>query len=345
MRYSDGMQSWLAEPRGIALWMPPMWFLGIYERLLHGADAPSFAQKMTPYAIHATVAVASAALLTYPLAWARMRKAAIEGSARQGQAPAAWRTNLLHRIIRQPAERAAFHFIGQTITRNNRYQLYLAMYCGAGLALAIACAVDFRTGARHILPVFSEEGLHAVIPLLLFWMIAGLRAAFAFPIHLAARWVFRMTGASVNECATAGRHWALMFSGIILCCMLAMLRLAHWDLRHLLVQSVCGACLCVFFTDCFFRFSQGIPLNQPRMPGTKSLPLMLTLYIGVLPIALLAIVRMEMHYERHPADLLFLVFGISALHVGLGKLQTGREEVEEEMEGYEGEFQILGLSS
>ena len=31
------------------------------------------------------------------------------------------------------------------------------------------------------------------------------------------------------------------------------------------------------------------------------------------------------------------------LHLGLARLQTGPEEVEEEMEGYEGEFQVLGL--
>lgn len=345
MRYSDGMRSWLAEPRGITLWMPPMWFLGIYERLLHGAAAPPFAQQMTSYALYATAIVASAAILTYPLAWAHMQKASIEGSARQGRAPAAWRARLLHHAIRRPAERAAFHFIGQTITRNNRYQLYLAMYCGAGLALAVACAVSFGTGAGHIRPMLAEEGLHAVVPLLLFWVIAGLRAAFAFPIHLAARWVFRVTGASVNECARAGKYWALMCAGTVLCGMLAVLRLAHWDMRHLLVQLVCGACLCVLFADSFFRFPQGIPLNQPRMPGTKSLPLMLTLYIGILPLALLGIVRMELHYERHPSDLIFLICGVAALHAALAMLQTGPEEVEEEMEGYEGEFQVLGLSS
>jgi hypothetical protein len=344
MRYSDAMQSWLAEPLGTIRWIPPLWFLAVYERLLHGHAAAPFAQEMARYAVYGTMTAAAVVLLTYPLAWARMRRAAIEGNLQKGHTPSQRRIRLLHRIIRRPVERAAFHFIGQTIGRNNRYQLYLAMYCGTGLALATACAVDFRTGAGPVQPVLSQYGLHALMPLSLFWIIAGLRAAFAFPIDLAAGWIFRITGASAGVCAMAGRRWALFCAGIVMCCILVLLRLAGWDLHRLLVQLVCGLCLCVLLTDGFFAFHKGVPLNQPRMPGTKSLPLMLTLYVGILPIALLGIIRVEIHYEKNLPDLLLLAAGVAAMHIGLGKIQAGPDEVEEEMEGYEGEFQILGLS-
>jgi hypothetical protein len=127
-------------------------------------------------------------------------------------------------------------------------------------------------------------------------------------------------------------------------CILAALRLAGLDLPRLLVQLVCGLCLCILLTDSFFAFQKGVPFNQPRMPGTKSLPLMLTLYIGVLPTALFGIIRIEMYYEKHLPDLLLLGIGAAVLHIGLSRLQRGPDEIEEEMEGYEGEFQILGLS-
>ena len=71
---------------------------------------------------------------------------------------------------------------------------------------------------------------------------------------------------------------------------------------------------------------------------------MLTLYIGLLPPALFGFIRLEMFYERNLVQLLLLGLGVTALHLGLNRLQTGPEEVEEEMEGYEGEFQVLGLS-
>jgi hypothetical protein len=175
-------------------------------------------------------------------------------------------------------------------------------------------------------------------------VIAGLRAAFAFPADLAAGWVFRATGVSVRECAAAGRRWALMCAWGVMCCVLVALRLAGWDLRPLAVQLVCGLCLCAFLTDGFFAFDDGVPFNHPRMPGTKSLPLMLTLYIGILPPALLGFMRLKIYYEKNPLHLLLFACGVTALHLGLARLQTGPEEVEEEMEGYEGEFQILGLS-
>jgi hypothetical protein len=342
--YSDSLQKWLTEPLGIARWMPPLWFLGLYERLLHGGAAPPFAREMARYAVAATLASAAVVFLTYPLAWAQMRRMAIEGSSRSRRRPSPWWTALIHRVLWRPGERAVFHFIGQTIARNNRYQVYLAMYCGSGLALAIACAVVFRTTGHRLQPALSQEGLHAVMPLLLFWVIAGLRAAFAFPTDLHAGWVFRVTGASARECANAGRRWVLMCAWGVMCCVLAALRLAGWDPRRLLVQLAFGLCLCILLTDAFLAFDKGVPFNHPRMPGTKSLPLMLTLYVGVLPPALFGIIRLQMHYETDPLQLLPLALGVAALHLGLARLQTGPEEIEEEMEGYEGEFQVLGLS-
>jgi hypothetical protein len=343
LKYGESLQRWLAEPLGIARWIPPLWFLGVYENLLHASAAPPFAHEMTRYAVTATLASATVVLLTYPMAWSRMRNIAMEGSSRR-QRPQSSGILLFHRILRRPGERAVFHFIGQTIARKNRYQVYLAMYCGSGFALAIACAVVFRTAGPQPTPALSQEGLHAVMPLLLFWVIAGLRAAFAFPTDLAAGWIFRVTGVSVRECATAGQRWALMCAWGVMCCVLAALRLAGWDLRRLTVQLVCGLCLCTFLTDGFFAFDNGVPFNHPRMPGTKSLPLMLTLYVGILPPALFGIIKLEMHYERNLLNLILLGLGVTALHLGLGRLQTGPEEVEEEMEGYEGEFQVLGLS-
>jgi hypothetical protein len=344
LKYGDTMEARLTQPLGVVRWMPPVWFLGVYEQLLHGDAAPPFAQEMAQYAVYGTLASAAIVLLTYPMAWARMRRMAIEGSSRRRQQPSQWWTWLVHRVVPRPGERAVFHFIGQTIARNNRYQVYLAMYCGTGLAFAIACGVVFRSSGQRLEPGLSQEGLHAVMPLLLFWVIAGLRAAFEFPMDLAAGWVFRVTGVSVSECAAAGRRWVLMLAWSVMCGILAALRLAGWDLRHLLVQLVFGLSLSIFLTDGFFSFQRSVPFNRPRMPGKTSLPFMLTLYIGVLPPSLFCMIHLEIQYERDPSKLLLLALGVAALHAGLARLQKGPDEVEEEMEGYEGEFQVLGLS-
>ena len=115
-------------------------------------------------------------------------------------------------------------------------------------------------------------------------------------------------------------------------------------MRRLLVQAVCGLCLCVFLTDGFFVFQQKVPFNQPRMPGKTSLPLMLTLYFGVFPPFIFGVIYMETQIEKNLAKLLLLGALTAAIHTALVMARGTSVEVEEEMEGYEGEFQLLNLS-
>ena len=122
------------------------------------------------------------------------------------------------------------------------------------------------------------------------------------------------------------------------------LRAVGWDAGHLLIQTVCALCIAVVLTDGFFFSQQTVPFNQPRMPGKTSFPLMLTLYLGVFPLFVSLTIVAEMLIERHPAKLLIPALITIATHTALTILRRGPGEVEEEMEGYEGEFQLLGLS-
>jgi hypothetical protein len=343
LMYGAYMHALLSEPLGMARWMPPLWFLGLYERMLHGDAAPAFAQEMARYAIRGTWVAAGVVALTYPVAWARMRRMAIEGGGRRRGEPSRWVAEVAHHAVRRPGERAVFHFIGQTMRRNNRYQVYLAMYCGSGLALALASALTFRVVGEDVHVELSNWGLHAVMPLLLFWVVAGLRTAFAFPLNLPAGWVFRTAGVNTAECAAAARRWVLFSALGTLACVLIALGASGWGLRRLLVQAVCGLCLCVLLTDGFFYSQQSVPFNQPRMPGRTSFPLMLTLYVGVFPLLVERMVAMEIGLERRLLSLAPLALAVMLLHA-LAVLRRGPGEIEEEMEGYEGEFQLLGLS-
>jgi hypothetical protein len=53
---------------------------------------------------------------------------------------------------------------------------------------------------------------------------------------------------------------------------------------------------------------------------------------------------MESHLEKHLGKLLLLGLITLAIHVTMVLLRSGFAEIEEELEGYEGEFQLLGLS-
>ena len=343
-KLGDALPLVLSTPIGWARWIPPLWFLGVYEDLLHGASGPPFAHPMALYGFRATVVALVVAMLTYPIAWVRRRRLAVEGVSSGLNQQAWWLRGLIRLSGRRPGEVAILTFIGQTLTRSNRYQVYLAMYGGVGVSLATACAVDFSTEASRFLPIVSERGLHAALPLLLFWLISGLRIAFALPLNLSAGWIFRITGVSIRECADAARRWVFLCACAILLLVMLALTAEGWGFKQILVQAVVGLSLCSLLTDAFFLGEPSVPFNKARMPGKTNLPLLLTLYLGFFPLFVYGVIDLEIHMEKHAGRLLIVSSAALGFNRLARKIEDRPEEIEEEMEGYEGEFQLLGLS-
>lgn len=343
-RFGDDIALVLEQPGAVARWVPTVWFLGVFERLLHGDAAEKFAAAAAQRAWAATGVAVGLAVLFYPLAWVRMRRMAVQGDATRSRAPVRWWSLLQNRMGLKPTERAVFSFIGKTIVRNSRHQVYLAIYGGVGLALSAACALGFRQDGRGLRVVMSALGMRAVLPLLLFWTMAGLRMAFAFPQNLPARWVFRVTGVDAGGCARATRLWSGACGTLWVAGMVITLGALGWGWRALLVQAVCGICLCVALAETFFMTQRGAPFTRPRSPGKSSLPAMLTLYLGVLPPLLFGIAWAEVRIERSLAELLCPVLLVVLLRMAI---EWAREQLMwtgEETEGAEGEFQLLGLA-
>ena len=345
LRFGNALQPLLSEPfRSIALDAALLVSRPLRASAAGRRRACLRAQPMSVYALRGTAIAAAVACSIYPLAWSRMRRLALEGGSQRRREPAHWPAWLIHKIIHRPGERAMFHFIGQTIARNNRYQVYLAMYGGTGLALALSCAVTFHTAGSRVQPALSNIGLHAIMPLVLFWVVSGLRTAFAAPQNLTAGWIFRITGVSIEECQAAARHWSLACALAALACVVTALRLAHGDSRHLLVQLVAGVCLSILLTDALFSIQAGVPFNRPRRPGRTNLPLILTLYVGVLSPFIFAMMDLEAYLEKNLWRLLPLLITVATIHLAIRFTREKFSDIEEEIEGYEGEFQLLGLS-
>ena len=344
-RFGDSMPQLLADGGRRMAWLPTFWFLGLYQWLQHGFAAGAFALWMARRAEIATAAVAIGVIVVYPLAWMRMRRMAIEETVGGGAPRNTAIRAVVHSVIRNPQERAVFHFIGQTMARTGRYHVYMAMYFGTGLALAIACATRVSTVHGLTQPALSRFGLHAVMPLLVFWTVAGLKMAFAFPMHLQARWVFRTTGADLHRCLRASKSWALGCGLAVVCTVTIVLTWLRSTPREILVQAVCGVCLCMLLVEAFFFAQTAVPFSRGRQPGKTSLPLILTLYIGVLAPSLFAMILFEKNAEKNLPLLLCAISLVPITHWTLRALRKWTVLIEEEREGGETEFQLLNLSS
>ncbi len=342
-RFGDSMPGLLADGGQRMRWIPTFWFLGLYEAIQHGGAAPEFARAMTHRADTALALLALGLMVVYPMAWNRMRRMAIEEQVNRGAKQGGWSRAAVHAIVRCPEERAVFHFIGKAMARNSRYHVYMAIYFGAGLALAISCAVHVRSVAAVPEPSLSSFGLHAVMPLLVFWVIAGLKMAFAFPLQLHARWIFRSTGASLSRCVAAASKWALACGFAVVTLVTVTLGLIGSSGRNLLVQAVCGVCLSAILVDGFFFAQTGVPFSQPRRPGRTSLPLVLTLYLGILPPFIFGMILLELRVEKNLLLLIAVVALVPVVHQVLRKLHDRAVLIEEERENADGEFQLLGL--
>lgn len=315
----------LESGAGVSRWIPPIWFLGLYERLMLGASAPAGCGTLADIGMWATAAAVIVAVAIYPMAWARQKKRALEGTLQTTGQRRSWTAALLHRaLLKRAQQRAIFHFIGQTMARNARYQIYLAIYAGVGLAMALCSVVTLKAGARSGAGLgLSNLGLHAALPLLLFWMVSGIRAAFAFPVDMRARWIFPISLPDPGRDAKAAKTWVLLCCGALTCTMLALLTAAGWGVRELAVQAIWGFGLSLLLADLFFVGRTQIPFTRPRMPGRASLPIVFTLYTAVFPALVLSSMQVERSAETRLRVVLWMVAAIVATHVllmGIDKL-------------------------
>ena len=346
--FGSHMQMLLGGDTWFARYIPPLWFLGLYEHLAQGVQAPAGAQLLATIGLYATGIAFVLSVLVYPLAWKRQQKRALEGASQKRNRGSALLANLLHKaLLRRPQERGVFHFISHTLRRNSRYQVYLAIYGGVGIALALASVVTLRHSSQGTLELaLSSDGLHAVLPLLLFWLVVGLRVAFGFPIDMAARWVFPMNLLQAGSHTKATRAWVIACCGCVSCGVLFFLLMIGWKVGSVALQAVWAGTLSLLLADTFFYQSNRIPFTQPRLPARASLPITLVLYAAGFPVFVLLSAHLEILSEARLLVLVKSIGCVAVLHVLLKVLLKASQEsalsgfsLEEE----EDEFQALGL--
>jgi hypothetical protein len=346
----------LIQSGGTAVrWFPPFWFLGVYESIVGGPSAlPAFTQ-LAHTGYQATALLMVLAIITYPLAYARSTRQAVEGfiapNTRSRLVQPAIR--LLHAtLVRTPPRRAVYHFISQTLFRSQRHRLYLAMYAGIGIALACVWVVAFRGDAGHIGIAISTSGVRLAVPALAFWIVAGLCTSLLSPADPAGSWVFRLIhGKASSDHLAATKLWVLLWAITTSLGAVAVLQIISYPTlrapRELVTQVLVATGICLLLTDAFSLQTASIPFTEARVPRNTDLGFILLRYIVFFPALIIATVNYEWWIEVSAAHLVVTTLLIIAAHFALRYVQwrIRRERVSRSVAQEEGEVsRVLGLS-
>ena len=192
---AHSLKPMLASNIAAVRWFPPFWFLGVYERLLHGPSVQPIFRQLARTGSTALLLMLGAVLVTYPLAYRRRVRQLIEGAGRidtRNPTTIPIRRLLHAAILRIPAQRAIFHFVAQTTLRAARQRVMLALYGGLALALTLSNTVVIRVEGGHIHASLLPYGIRAAVPVMAFWSVLALNAVVSVPIDRRGAWLFRV---------------------------------------------------------------------------------------------------------------------------------------------------------
>lgn len=311
-------------------YFPPFWFLGVYESLLAGPSAPAIFHSLARTGCYALLFMIACTLITYPLAYRQRVRQLIEGSAAAGRPSAANVPirRLLHAtILRNPPQRAIFHFISQTVLRSQRQRVTLAMFGGLSVAIALAQMVvlNFSPGRIHL--SLLPGGIRSAIPIMVFFTIIGLRSVMSAPVDLRGSWIFSVLIGRPQPGHLAGTNiwitlWALIISlGTAL--LFHTLSPASMKVpRTTAGQLLMAVGLSVLLSDIFLFSIRTVPFTHLHKSAVSDLPLAVVRYFVLFPMFVAIAVYQEQWIEENPEHLFITLLLFTAVHLLLRRAET-----------------------
>lgn len=177
----------------VAVWAPPAWFMGVYA-VFAGPRATQLT-PLAPVALAALVLSLAGAVAVYlgPASW-NARRVMETPEPRRRWHPLATLAKATSRLLWTREARAVFTFTIASLVRSRRHLMTIGTYLGIGLAVAGTRILSAKVRGRA-LPLDEPFDYLLAIPLVLtFFLVLGVRSAFAVPTDLAANWIFRVAG-------------------------------------------------------------------------------------------------------------------------------------------------------
>jgi hypothetical protein len=261
--------------------LPPMWFMGLYEVLAGTKRA-----VMTPLALWAVVATVVPVAVTgaiYAFGYKRLLVRAVETPPRSTRS---WIMRLASSAvrllwIRRPEEQAIAAFLLRAISRSSRHSMLMSIYVGAGLAMMVTFVLPdiLRFGSSALAkPSLAVMALPLVLSV---GLAVGVRILMTIPAEMPARWIFQ-TSAITPRGADAATHKALLLIVVPPVALTAALTAgALWDPALGLAHAVFCSALATLLCEALLLRYRALPLTRAYVPGGSRFHMLWAAYFSI----------------------------------------------------------------
>ena len=222
---------------------PPLWFLGLYERII-GTSNPVLLD-LSRRASLALLVTAAATLVSFPAACWRAMRSAIEDSGAVARPGAmTWVANALIRtIVRRQDSRGVAQFFLATLGRVERHRFVMATAAG----LAAVWGLSTWISLVSMRPAAPSAAVLALSFSMMLFLLVGLRVAASLPGDRRASWLFDLASPPARRSRAALEQLMLVLIigpvAVILGAVVAMLWGVRVAVEHTFVVLAMGLLL------------------------------------------------------------------------------------------------------
>jgi hypothetical protein len=249
--------------------LPPVWFLGIGQAVWGNGSNPFYAAMMRTalFALGISLVVAMVSYaLSFRRSFIRLPETAEVGPLPRSQFHVL-PVGLFDRIfLRDPPQRACFHFITRTLLRSEAHLQVASAFVAMGLVVSAEALVSsFHARVAATLRTPTEELLS--IPFIVgFCIIVGIRLSFEIPTDLRANWVFALwIDPNTLQTRPIARKVLLTFSLALLGPICFVSSAVLWGFGVALLHTT-------IFAACTIAFVELLLLRFRKIPFTCSYP-------------------------------------------------------------------------
>ncbi|MFC2167441.1 hypothetical protein ACFLRW_00510 [Acidobacteriota bacterium] len=291
---------------------PPMWFTGLYETLLGNSD-PQFG-VCSSIALISSVLVIIGFFISAALGYKKYCKK-MDIKRKRSALLSKLKNNLIrlfHMLfLRNPLQRAVFHFVGKTLRYSAVHKMRLAIFAAIGVSLELIFLIS---NSQNLHSYSQLNTAFLTLPMILtVFLLLGIRSVVNIPLSLDANWIFRLTEESSLNHYLSGLKKGILFYVLFPLFTLVFLLftlLYGWDIGFL--HSFYGVMWGGLFIELLFLKFHKIPFTCSYLPGKAKVHIFWLVYFVVFVIYVSLISKLELVLLYNPF-LLLLFIGFSCI--------------------------------